>query len=116
MSLIKKLESLTYKFYGTVVKVVDGDTVKIHIDLGFGVFTQQNIRVANINCPELSTQDGKNARDYLNLLLPTGTKVVIRTEKYRQSFTRYVGDIYLDDGQSVADIMVNAGLAVREIH
>ncbi len=110
-NLIKQLESLTYKFYATVIKVIDGDTLKVDVDLGFSVHTIQNIRIAGINSEELSTQAGKNARDFLTQKVPTGTKVIVHTEKYRQSFTRYVGDIYLDDGTSLAKLMIDSGFA-----
>lgn len=111
-SLIRELEVLSYKFYGTVLKIVDGDTVKIDVDLGFTAGVKVNIRIAGINAPELNTPAGKASQAYLMSILPIGTKVVIHTEKYRQSFTRYVGDIYLDDGTSLATLMVNAGFAV----
>jgi endonuclease YncB( thermonuclease family) len=110
--LLKILEELTYKFYGTVVKEHDGDTVTIDIDLGFSVHTIQNIRIAGINAPELSTPEGKLSRDYIQKILPIGTKVVLHTEKYRESFTRYIGDIYLDDGRNVGQMMIDAGFAV----
>lgn len=114
--LIRQMEGLSYKFYGTVVRVVDGDTVKIDIDLGFSVHTVHNIRIANINAAELSTQQGKDARDFLIKLLPTGTKVIVHTDKYKQSFTRYIGDIYLGDGRSVAKLIVDAGFAEAEAY
>lgn len=36
-----------------VVNVVDGDTLDLEIDLGFGIFTRQRIRLARINAPEV---------------------------------------------------------------
>lgn len=40
-----------------VINVVDGDTLDLEIDLGFGIFTRQRIRLARINAPETRTKD-----------------------------------------------------------
>ena len=40
-----------------VIKVVDGDTIDIVIDLGFSIFTKQRIRLAGIDTPESITKD-----------------------------------------------------------
>lgn len=45
-----------------LIRVVDGDTVKLRVDCGFGVFVEQTFRLAEVNCPELSTAEGKGAR------------------------------------------------------
>ena len=47
-----------------VVKVVDGDTLDLYVDLGFGNFREQRFRLKNVDCPELPTLEGKAARDY----------------------------------------------------
>ena len=40
-----------------VVKVVDGDTVDIILDLGFGLFKKERVRIAGIDTPEKRTRD-----------------------------------------------------------
>lgn len=113
--LKRKLEELSYKFYATIIEVHDGDTIKVDVDLGFNVFTHISIRVQGLYCKELYTgsdsdkAEGKAARDYLKTLLPVGSEVVIHTDKYRQSFTRFVGEIFLPDGRNIADIMISSG-------
>jgi len=111
------MEKLDYKFYAEILKIKDGDTAKVLVDLGFSVFCIQSIRIKGLNAPELNKSEeskaGKASRDYLMTLLPVGSKVLIKTEKYRQSFTRYVGDIYREDGSNVAELLVAAGHAVK---
>ncbi len=117
---MRNIEALTYRYYAEVVeKAHDGDTIKLLIDLGYDNFTKKNIRLQNINAAEINDVDPQvreqavAAREYLRSLLPIGTKVIIFSEKFRQSFTRYVGFIHLSDGQDVGKLMLDAGFAVR---
>ena len=41
----------------SVVKVVDGDTVDVIIDLGFDIFYESRVRLYGINAPESRTRD-----------------------------------------------------------
>ena len=61
-----------YEYNCKLVKVVDGDTIDVDIDLGFGVWLQnQRIRLYGIDTPESRTSDkvekiyGLAAKDYL---------------------------------------------------
>ena len=38
-------------------RVVDGDTVRLLVDVGFGIYSKQVIRLAGIDCPELDSKD-----------------------------------------------------------
>ena len=40
-----------------VVKVVDGDTIDVGIDLGFDLFKKERVRLAGIDTPESRTKD-----------------------------------------------------------
>jgi hypothetical protein len=42
-----------------VVKVVDGDTIDVEIDLGFNISYAQRVRLAGIDTPESRTKDAK---------------------------------------------------------
>ena len=49
-----------YEYKCKMVKVVDGDTVDVDIDLGFGVWMRdQRIRLYGIDTPESRTSDDK---------------------------------------------------------
>lgn len=112
------MQPLTYTYYAEVVEVVDADTIKLNLDLGFNIiFRKQNIRIKGINSEEVfgvnASDAGKEARSFLKTYLPVGTRIVVHTEKFRKSFERYLGDIYLLDGTNIADVLVEAGHAVR---
>ena len=61
-----------YEYRVKIVRVVDGDTVDVDIDLGFGVWLKkQRVRLYGIDTPESRTRDlvekrfGNMAKDYL---------------------------------------------------
>lgn len=117
---MRHIEALTYKFYAVVLKEAhDGDTIRLDLDLGFDVHLQKNIRIEDIDAPEINATDefvreqAMAARDYLRSLLPVGSRVVVHTYKYKRTYDRYVGDIYLEDGRDVSKLMIDAGFAVK---
>jgi len=65
-----------YEYKCKIVKIVDGDTVDIDLDLGFGVWLRdERVRIMGIDTPESRTSDamekifGQAAKDRLNSLL-----------------------------------------------
>lgn len=106
----------TWTVPATVVRVIDGDTVVVDLDLGWRVYrNSEHIRVAGINAPELSTEAGKDARSVAMSLLRPGDRVTV-TSQAKPSFERTVGSItiHADVGDhDFGDAMVEAGQAVR---
>ena len=109
-----------YTYLATIIKVVDGDTVDVLIDLGMEVSIKQRLRLMGIDAPEVATQDGRDSRDWLRQYLPPGDVVIIRTIKDRQEkYGRYLayieaapktwtGTLPID----IAQELINAGHAV----
>jgi len=103
-----------YVYAATVTKVVDGDTLRLQADLGFKTHVDLTVRVKDLWAPELDTPGGHTARQMAELLIPPGTRVVIRTHKTRtgndlESLGRYVADVQLADGRDFAEVMVSGG-------
>lgn len=84
-----------YEYTATVVSVHDGDTATFDIDLGFRVHVTSSLRFTGINAPELSTVEGKAARDYLLSIMPVGTNVFVKTLKAHEydKYGRYLGTV-----------------------
>ena len=93
-----------FEYKCKVTKVVDGDTVDVDIDLGFGVWLRdQRIRLYGIDTPESRTSDpseklyGKAATEFLKKWLDGGD-VTIKTHKdERGKFGRILGDLWVFD-------------------
>jgi len=114
----------TYKC--TILRVVDGDTVDVDIDLGFGVWMRkERIRVLGIDTPESRTRDkvektyGILAKNFVKSYLPVGSVQVLQTEKDGTGkFGRILGkflvhDIKEDRQMHLGDIMIREHLAVK---
>ena len=114
----------TYKC--TILRVVDGDTVDVDIDLGFGVWMRkERIRVLGIDTPESRTRDkvekvyGNLAKDFVEDFLPVGSVQVLQTEKDGTGkFGRILGkflvyDKVTDREMHLGDIMIREHLAVK---
>lgn len=100
----------TWTVPATVLRVVDGDTVHLELDLGWHTFRTENCRIAEINAPELSTDAGKAARDYAQQLLPVDAAVTFVSRRL-DNYGRPLGHI-LRDGVDFGQAMVAAGHAV----
>lgn len=108
---------MTYGPYNAIVtEVHDGDTIKVDIDLGFGIVFYIAVRVFGINAPELSTEAGKVSRDFARLLLPVGTPIRLFSHSWDKYGGRIDGEIHYTntDGvqQDFAETMINSGHAV----
>lgn len=97
----------------SVLKVVDGDTVDIRLDLGFRIYTDVRLRLYGINAPERFTVAGPAAKEYLEGLLAAEPALTLRTFKDRRDgFGRYIGDLRGVHG-SISRLMVEGGHATR---
>lgn len=103
-----------------VLKVVDGDTIDVDIDLGFNISYTQRVRLAGIDTPESRTTDkaekvlGLEVKKHLAELLKSSTQIVIRTEKpdSTEKYGRILGWIFLDGAsESVNTALIAGGYA-----
>jgi len=87
---------MLYEYKCTIVKVIDGDTVDVSIDLGLRIYHETRIRLYGINAPEINTDEGKRAKSRLSELMPVGGEFILRTIKDRkEKYGRYLG-IFVD--------------------
>ena len=100
-----------------VVKVVDGDTIDVIIDLGFDLSKKERVRLAGIDTPESRTRDldekklGLEAKEYLATNLTNAKQLIISTEKDGK-YGRMLGTIHMnDDIVSLNQQMIDKGYA-----
>ena len=98
-----------------VVKVVDGDTIDVVIDLGFDLTKKERIRLAGIDTPESRTRDleekamGLEAKEHLKHKIESSENLRVKTEKDGK-YGRMLGWLY--DGESnINKEMVTNGYA-----
>lgn len=102
-----------YEYTANLLRVVDADTVWLDVDLGFDIKRKDSFRLYGINAPELSTPEGRKARDWLVDRLSTVEMLTITTEKdKREKYGRYLCTLW--DGElSINDQLVASGYAVE---
>lgn len=87
-----------YEYQAEVLKIVDGDTLHLRIDLGLNIRQDITVRLFGINAPEMSTPAGVAAKAYIGTLLAVGDTVVVHTHKdRREKYGRYLAQILARD-------------------
>lgn len=87
-----------YTYHAEVVRVVDGDTVKLKVDVGFRLTFTDNFRLVGIDAEELRDTDpakkalAQAAKTRVEQLLPVGSQVLIRTTK-SEKYGRWLVEI-----------------------
>lgn len=103
-----------------VLKVVDGDTIDVDIDLGFNISYTQRVRLAGIDTPESRTKDarekalGLEVKDKLKKAIDAAKIVVVKTElpDSSEKYGRILGWVYLDgDTRSLNEQLIDEGYA-----
>ena len=112
-----------YEYKCKIVKIVDGDTVDVDLDLGFGVWlNNERVRIMGIDTPESRTSDkieklfGMAAKERLSSLL--GSEAILDTminkngENMKGKFGRILGNFRTINGEHCADVLMKEGHAV----
>ena len=134
-----------YTYSAKLIRVIDGDTVDLEIDLGFDLSIRQRLKLYGVGTPDSRSADpdtkqkGLEAKQRLNELLPKpllinqSLKTVASFDEYlsigllpkqfkvstilnkRGKYGRVLGIIYLADKDSGKDVNINE-LMVSEGH
>lgn len=100
-----------YWYVGEVIKVVDGDTFDVMIDLGFDIHYKARVRLYGVNTPESRTKDaaekemGLKAKAFTSDWLTNHKKVFIKTvidknEKYGRVLAQIYSSADIDNPQT----------------
>lgn len=100
---------MLFVFPATLVRVVDADTLRLTLDLGFYIRRfDQPYRLLRINAPEMNTEAGKAAKGWLEVFLAE-KPLTAQTQK-SDSFGRFLIECWAG-GENVSDALVSAGHA-----
>ena len=98
-------------------RVIDGDTVDVHVKLGFDVMLRkQRVRLAGIDTPESRTRDleekklGLEAKALLSEFCSEG---FVLHSLGKGKYGRILGVLYDTHGESINQKLIDAGLAVE---
>ena len=118
-----------YTYKVDVIEVIDGDTFKAAVDLGFGFNTIQTLRLRGLDAPEILSAEGKEAKKFLENHLGEASfvkreandknasrdtlhasLVLIRAVK-SDKYDRYLVDVFVN-GEYINQKLIEQGLAV----
>ena len=89
---------MAYEYHAKVLRVIDGDTIELEIDLGFGVFKREKVRLARVDTPEVYGVKKESAEYKIGELASayteqwvsdTDSSVTVKTEKTGKYGTYY---------------------------
>ena len=106
-----------YEYKATIVKIVDGDTVDVDIDLGFDTWRRnERIRLHGCDTPECRTRNKKEkahgllAKEYVQKALVVGRTYALTT-KEKGKFGRFLGEFKTGKG-AITKLLIKEKLAV----
>lgn len=106
-----------YEYRARMLKVVDGDTIDLDVDLGLRVHVHERIRLLGINAPELHSSNAdereaaKKASDFLRSLTANGDLTVKTQKDSQEKYGRYLGTLFDSTGLNINEELIKAGHA-----
>jgi len=102
---------MIYIYKAELIRVVDGDTVDLIIDLGFDTLRKERFRLYGIDAPEMNTKAGKEAKAWLwEALQPLEAIYVqtiqLETKAKRDKYGRFLAVLY----DNLGDIDANRAM------
>ena len=109
-----------YEYKCKLVRVVDGDTVDIDIDLGFGVWLRkQRIRMYGIDTPESRTSDdvekiyGLAAKEFLVEWTNSGDLSLKTFKDGKGKYGRILGEVWYGGEHNINQLLIDNHHAVK---
>lgn len=111
--------SKKYYYKALVTRVVDGDTMDMDVDVGFGITSHQRFRIKDYDAPEtwrpktdMEERHGTQAK-LLAIQLLDG--IIVDIESFKADlYGRYTVNITLPDGRDFAEVMIASGMSKRQ--
>ena len=109
-----------YTYSCKILRVVDGDTVDVYIDLGFGVWmVKQRIRLYGVDTPESRTRDkeekkyGNKAKEFVQSYLPVNSTATLKTHKEdKGKYGRILGEFVVHGDTTINQLLIDTHNAV----
>ncbi len=86
---------MTYEYKAKLIKVVDGDTLDVQIDLGFNIFQNIRVRLLGVNTPEtygvkkesIEYKKGMKAKQFVINYFEGVDKFIVKLTKIKKEST-----------------------------
>lgn len=105
-----------FQYPGQIMRIVDGDTLWLELDLGFRIKLKVDVRLAHINTPETINFTAQGladpAAEFVNRACPVGSIVVADIIKQEKN-GRWLAAIYYRAGENDRDKIMQAPLVLN---
>lgn len=85
--------AVNYTYACSLVRVTDGDTMVLTVDLGFRLTATMPVRLLGLNCPEKNTTRGKEVKAWVQQWFSDHADVIVTTEKDPEKYGRWLGTV-----------------------
>lgn len=110
-----------YNYRAKVLRVIDGDTIEVDVDLGFYTWRKVVLRLADIDAPETRTKDlvekaqGYESTNVLKekILENNPDKIIYINSKGVDSFGRSIATVFTDSGNNLNLFLLESGYAKK---
>ena len=112
LKMVKAGEDSLFTYEADVFQVIDGDTIRAVVDLGFKFSTVQTLRLRGLDAPEIESAEGKEAKAFVEKILKKARgSILIKTVK-SDKYDRYLADVWVGETY-LNQKLIDEGLAVR---
>lgn len=118
--MVVHIDDFLYHYRATVLDVYDGDTIRVEIDLGFGLkwcgYDNKGvkIRLYGLNTPEVRGEErdlGLISRDKVRELILNKTVILKTIKDSTEKYGRYLGIIITEDNLNINEFLIKEGYA-----
>ena len=105
-----------WSYVAQVNRVIDGDTMWVTLDTGFGDYVDQKLRLRGIDTAEMGPAEGQRAKDFVNQAVGNENLIVVATTKV-DKYDRYLADVlYSPEATTdVSEILANGIYLNRQL-
>jgi micrococcal nuclease len=107
-----------YEYRASLIRVVDGDTIDVELDLGLRIKRTERLRLLGVDAPEMHGDEqvrAEDVRDELQRFLAEANEMRVHTEK-TGSFGRWLAKVrvrYGNEWYDVVEWLVSCGMGER---
>jgi micrococcal nuclease len=95
---------------GRILRVIDGDTVIMLLNLGYETYKECRIRLMGVNTPEIrgeQREEGLKSKEFVNKFL--NKKVIVTSDGKKDKYGRWLCKISIN-GQDLTELLIREGL------
>ena len=112
---INIVAEMSYTYAAAMERVIDGDTLLVLVEAGFGIIMRDRLRLRGIDCPEVGTPAGDRAKKFVEKLLPAGSTIILKSHKDKTDIHgRFVVDVFYKQGADDAAAIIKDGTYLNQ--